>query len=241
MVPLSTSTVIATIARPKHLRLAGLAVAAVALAGSAVYVTASAAGFNLGINGKPSTATTSTTAPWPDSAGGASAVCTDFETHFAADLGTSQTKVDAAFQKAIGETLADEVKNGTLTQTQADAIKKKLAGKAPCALPSGLGKPSATGAAYTQAMMTAAATALGITEAQLKTDLKGGETLSQIAGAEKPPLTEDQFRTKLIAAITPILDQAVTDKKMTSAQEQAIQKRLQTGPIPYWNKPKATN
>jgi hypothetical protein len=29
----------------------------------------------------------------------------------------------------------------------------------------------------------------------------------------------------------------VTNKRLTSAQEQAILQRLQTGPIPYWNTP----
>jgi hypothetical protein len=85
--------------------------------------------------------------------------------------------------------------------------------------------------------MTAAASALGITPQQLRTDLAGGTTLSQIAAAQSPPVTEDQFRTKLIADIKPLLDKAVTDKKLTSAQEQQILQRLQTGPIPFWDKP----
>ena len=42
--------------------------------------------------------------------------------------------MNAAVQKAIGETLADEVKNGDLTQAQADAIKKRLASQPPCTI-----------------------------------------------------------------------------------------------------------
>jgi hypothetical protein len=62
-------------------------------------------------------------------------------------------------------------------------------------------------------------------------------SLSQVAAAHKPPITEAQFRTQLIAKLTPVLDGAVTNKKLTSAQEQAIIKRLQTAPIPFWSKP----
>jgi hypothetical protein len=62
-------------------------------------------------------------------------------------------------------------------------------------------------------------------------------TLSQIAAAQKPAVTEAQFRARVIAKLTPVLDAAVTNKKLTAAQEQAIVKRLQTGPIPFWDKP----
>ena len=62
-------------------------------------------------------------------------------------------------------------------------------------------------------------------------------TLAQIAAAQKPAVTEAQFRSRVIAKLTPVLDAAVTNKKLTAAQEQAIIKRLQTGPIPLWSKP----
>ena len=85
--------------------------------------------------------------------------------------------------------------------------------------------------------MAAAASALGITDAQLKTDLATGMSLSQIAAAQKPPVSEADFRTRLIAKLKPLLDTAVTNKQLTSTQEQAILQQLQTGPIPLWNTP----
>jgi hypothetical protein len=232
----SNGCVITSFATPRRLRLAGFAAGAVVLAGAAVYVTASAAGYNVSLNGSPQPSTQRGPASTPAKARAASTVCNDFATHFASDLGTTPTKVDSAYQQAIGESLADEVKNGHLTQAQADALKQKLAGKAPCALPGGLGT-TAGGAPYTQALMAAAASALGITPQHLKTDLAGGMTLSQIAAAQKPPITEEQFRAKLIASIKPLLDKAVAAQKLTSAQEQQILQRLQTGPIPLWDKP----
>lgn len=230
---------ITSIATPRRIRIAGLAAGAVAVAGAAVYMTASAAGYNFSFTGSssPSGQTNPATAAPLDRSGTASAVCTDFLGHFASDLGTGQSKVDSAFQQAIGQTLADEVKNGTLTQAQADKIKAGLAGKQPCQLAAGLGAPKPAGAAYTKQLLAAAASALGVTTQQLQADLAKGMTLSQVAAAETPPVTEAQFRTRLIAALKPLLDQAVATGQLTSDQEQKVLQRLQTGPIPYWDKP----
>ncbi len=231
-----------SLAKLRHLRVLGFAAGAVLVVGAAVLVTASAAGVNVGFrpsSAQPAAVDTSSVSQKTS----ASAVCKDFLTHLSSDLGKSQSQVNAAVQKAIGETLADEVKNKDLTQAQADAIKQRLASQPPCTLAGNLGKPVAapgTGAtigAYTSQLISAAASALGITDAQLKTDLASGMTLSQIAAAQSPPVTEAQFRTRLIAKLTPLLDTAVTNKKLTSAQEQMILQRLQTGPIPFWNTP----
>jgi hypothetical protein len=214
--------------KTRHLRVAGLAAGAVAVAGAAVVVTASASGMSLGMRQAP------TTTAMVD-ANSNSAVCSTFMKHFAVDIGKSQAEINAAFQKAIGETLADEVKSGQITQAQADAIKKKFAGQSPCTLPSttarhGDGKALA---AFMQEYLAAAASALGITQTQLQTDLKGGQSLSQVAAAQH--VTEADFRTRVIAALKPALDKAVTDKKITSAQEQEIVTALQTRPLPLWN------
>lgn len=226
------------------IRIAGLAAAGIAMAGAAVAVTASAAGYTFNLGGPPSSNMPSTaplTAAPQDKSGTASAVCSDFMTHFTADLGSDQTKVDAAFQQAISETLADQVKAGKITQAQADKIKAALAGKEPCAIgPAISGHGKATIGAYSEQVIAAAASALGITPDQLKADFAKGMSLSQIAAAHNPPITESQFRTAFIAKIKPLLDKAVTDGKLTSAQEQQIINRLQTGPIPFWNRaPKA--
>ena len=230
---------IRNIASVRHLRVLGFATGAVALAAGAVWITASASGLSVGFLSPGSASPQAAPANASPQAGKASSACNDFVSHFASDLGSSQAKVDAAFQKAVGQTLDDEVKNGVMTQAQADAIKQKVAGQAPCALlPSAASKsPGAAPAAYKQALLSAAASSLGITDQQLKTDLAQGMTLSQIAAAQNPPVTEDQFRTRLIAKLTPLLDGAVANKQLTPAQEQAIISRLQTGPIPYWNTP----
>ena len=215
--------------KPRLLRIIGLAAGAAAVAGSAVIVTASAAGMTFGLRPAASTqavqANTSSTA------------CAGFMKHFAVEIGKSQAEINAAFQRAIADTLADEVKGNQITQAQADAIKKKLANQTPGALPvtaaHGRGPSKAEIGAYMQQYVTAAAAALGISDTQLKTDLAAGQSLSQMAAARK--VSEADFRTKLIANLKPSLDKAVTDKKLTADQETAILNRLKTGPLPLWN------
>jgi hypothetical protein len=215
------------------LRVAGLAAGAAAVSGAVVLVSASAAGYNLPFLTTSSTPS-QTTSVSLDQAGQPSALCTDFLTHLSADLKASPAALNAAYQKAVGETLADEVKSGKLTQARADAIQKRLAGKAPCAIAAGL-QPRPGLAAFRPALLSAEASALGISDQTLKADLKKGMSLSQIAVAQN--VTEAQFRDRLIAKLKPVLDAAMTNKQLTPAREQAIIKRLQTGTIPLWNRP----
>ena len=220
--------------KQRYLRVIGLAVGAVAVAGSAVIVTASAAGIGFGFHtaGAPQGDASLAAAQ----ASTSSTVCSNFMKHFAVAISKSQAEINTAFQKAIADTLADEVKSGQITQAQADALKKRLSSQTPCVLPSTIHRGSAPKAqieAYMQQYVTAAAAALGISEAQLKTDLAGGQSLSQVATAQK--VSEADFRTKLINNLKPTLDKAVTDKKLTADQAKAIVSRLQTGPLPLWS------
>jgi hypothetical protein len=219
------------------LRVAGLAAGAAAVCGAVVLVSASAAGYNVPFLTPSLGPSQKAAASLDQQAGQPSALCTDFLTHLSTNLNTSRAALDAAYQKAIGETLADLVKSGKLKQARADAIQKRLAGKAPCGIAKGLA-PRPGLAAFRPALLSAAASALGISDATLKADLAKGMTLSQIAVAQH--VTEAQFRARLIARLTPVLDAAVTNKQLTPAREQAIIKRLQTGPIPLWNKPLRT-
>jgi len=220
----------------RRLRVAGFAVGAVAIAGIAVVATASAAGMSFGFRPNTSSQSQSDASLAAAQSRASSAACGEFMSHFAVEIGKSQAQINVAFQKAIADTLADEVKAGHLTQAQADTIKKKLANQTPCSLPSLAPRGDKTAiAAYMVQYLTAAASALGVTETQLQTDLKNGQSLSQVASAQK--VSEADFRNKLIANLKPVLDKAVSDKKITAAQEQTIVSRLQTGPLPLWNRP----
>ena len=125
------------------------------------------------------------------------------------------------------------MKAGRLTQSQADTIKQRLASRTPCTF-GGLQPRGARLQAFMQQYVAAAAAALGITETELKTDLRNGQTLSQVAAAQK--VSEGNFRTKLIANVKPVLDKAVANKRITATQEQTILSRLRSGPLPLWDR-----
>jgi hypothetical protein len=226
-----------TLSRARILRVAGLSLGAVAVGVAAIAVTASASGMSLTFNRTAAPQSAPNDSLAAVDASSASAQCSTFMKHFAVEIGKTQAQINSAFQKAIADTLADEVKSGQITQAQADSIKAKLANQTPCNLPAARpqgGTKNALGA-YMQQYLAAAASALGISQTQLTTDLKSGQSLSQIAATQK--VSEATFRTKLIASLKPSLDQAVTNKTITSAQEQAIISRLQTGALPLWNLP----
>ena len=228
--------------KARYARIAGLALGAVAVAGAAVVVTASAAGLSFGFKPAASSQAAAAEAAGLDQSKARSGVCTDFMGHFAVEIGKSQAQINTAFHNAIADTLADEVKNGQLTQAQADAIKAKLAGQTPCTLPAQLApRPAGRGAlaGYLQAYEMAAASALGVTPAELQSDLKAGQSLSEVAAAHN--VSEADFRTRLIANLQPLLDTAVKNGKLTSTREQALLNRLKTGPLPLWTRPSRPN
>lgn len=233
---------ITTLGKHRYLRIAGFAIGAVVVATGAVLITASASGLNFGA--RPAGANLPDAAV--ETAANSSTACSAFMKHLAVDLGKSQADINKAVQKAIGETLQDQVTSKELTQAQADALKQKLANQNVCPLIAGAtnkpghGNRGRHGPAYMQQYLSAAAAVLGITDAQLKTNLSLGQTLSQMAAAHSPAISLADFRTALIAKLQPQLDTAVTNKQMTSAQEQEIINKLKTGPLPYWDKPMHT-
>ena len=76
------------------------------------------------------------------------------------------------------------------------------------------------------AASAAVASYLGITPAELRTELESGKTLAQIAVAHNK--TADGVVTTLLADAQKRLDAAVTAKKLTAEQEQTFLDRLKT-------------
>ena len=96
-----------------------------------VYLTAVGALSVAGVAGVATVAATSTpllaAAPSPSpSAAAGQQYCSGFTGHVASNLGKTPAQVQKAISDAIGQTLNDAVKNGDLTQKQADAIKSRL-------------------------------------------------------------------------------------------------------------------
>ena len=218
---------------PRAARVYLTAVGAVAVAGVAVVVTGAA-------TGTPLLAASPSPSPSP---GSGTNYCNRFTGHLASNLGKSQSQVQKAISDAISQTIDDAVKNGDLTQSQANAMKTKLGSStsgAQCAglrgLPGAIGGPGGFGPGFGRARfneLNEVAKALGITTAQLQQDLQSGKTVQQLASAQG--MDETAFRTRLASVTKTDLDQQVKSGTITQNQENAILQQIQNGPLPLWN------
>ncbi len=170
----------------------------------------------------------------PAAGGKAQAYCDKFVGHLAKDLGKSDSDVRNAIKKAANETLDDAVKAGDLTKDQADRLRNRLGSESLCSgRLAGLGRRRGEGLSQ-GAYREAAAKALGISSNELQDDLRKGQTLHQIADSKG--ISESQFRAALIRNLTPTLDQAVKDGKLTKDQQTRVLQGLRSSPLPLWDR-----
>ena len=97
----------------------------------------------------------------------------------AQQLGISPSKLSDALKKALGDRVDAAVAAGRITKAQGDALKQRLeSGNAPLFF-----GPHRSFGHFGFRGLDAAANYLGLTEAQLRTELDGGKTLAQVAQA----------------------------------------------------------
>ncbi len=142
-------------------------------------------------------------------------------------LNVSPAQLNSALKGAYQDQLDQAVKSGKLTQAQANRLKQRLAQRplAPIG-PWGFRHHGFFGhrAGLIAGAGEAAAKYLGLTEAQLVTQLRDGKSLADIANAQHKSVSglEDALK----AAIKARLDKAVSANLITSAQEQKILSRV---------------
>jgi ribosomal protein S20 len=146
--------------------------------------------------------------------------CQDFVGHLSHELGVSNDRVQSAMARAARETVDDAAVKGTLTRQQADAIKARISDRSICS--SDL-RGIDVGGAMRDALLSAAASALGASTDQLRRQLDQGKSVSQIAPAG---MTEQQFESKLRSSLRKELDAQVRAGKLTQAQEDAALSRV---------------
>jgi hypothetical protein len=143
-----------------------------------------------------------------------------------------------ALRNALGAAedaqLDQAVKDGKLTQAQADAIKKRrqqsgtvLGGPGaggPHGPGMGFGGPGLRFKAGAGGALDAAASALGVTRADLLAKLRAGKSIADVAKDQGKSLAD--VKKAITDGVTKELDQAVTDKKLTSAQRDQALKEL---------------
>jgi hypothetical protein len=146
----------------------------------------------------------------------------------AGQLGVSTTALTAAIKKAMVDQIEAQVTAGTLTKAQAAAIEARLAASdAPLfAIGGGGHGHGLRGFGGGPVSSDAAATYIGISASDLRTQLSAGKTLAAIATANGK--TVAGLKAALTTAAKSDLDAAVTAGKLTQAQEDKILAGLPT-------------
>jgi hypothetical protein len=146
-------------------------------------------------------------------------------------LNVTRDKLDAAIKGAAAARIDAAVAAGTLTKEQGEAAKKRLDSAKGLPL-LGLGRGPHVAGPIDRGLvrpgfgfgpgesLSAAATFLGLSEADLRTQLRDGKSLADVAKA-KGKTTAD-LKAAMKTAITSELDQAVKDKKLTADQRTKI-------------------
>jgi hypothetical protein len=127
----------------------------------------------------------------------------------------------------VDDALAKLVKDGTITQTQADAVKKAIQDARPAGVPGGRGHRGGMGGfgfADGKSVVDAAAKALGITSDDLTQQIMNGTTVAKIAESKNVPL--NTVVDAAVKEITTKIDAAVTAGNMTQAEADKIKANL---------------
>ena len=157
------------------------------------------------------------------SANGPGGDSTSLLTKVAAKLSISVDTLTQAFKDARVELIDEAVADGKITSDKADAMKQRV--EEGNGLNYGRGEHGRRGghgfkASVYKSANEAITTTLSVTTEELRTAMKEGKSLVDIA-TEKS-VTQEQLSTAVLAAVRTQLDQAVTDGDIT--QEQADQR-----------------
>ena len=137
----------------------------------------------------------------------------------AKQLGVSAARLDAALKQALENRVDAALKAGTITEAQATALKQRIeAGDVPLV---GVGPGLVDrGGHHGFVDFAAAATFLGVTQAELRSSLEDGDTLAEIATANGK--TTAGLANALVAAAKADLDAKVKSGRLTPAQRTSI-------------------
>jgi len=171
----------------------------------------------------------------PGAAGSrAAGYCARFKRVFAANLGVAESALTPAAKAAAISTIDGAVTAGEMTKAAGDRRKARIetVGADGCALLAGrigAARAGTRGAAGALGVIRdgfgAAASALGMTPADLRADLRGGQTLKDLATARGIPY--ENVSAAIVASVKSDLDAAVAAGKVKQVRVDLILKRLQ--------------
>ncbi len=128
-------------------------------------------------------------------------------------LGVSPSKLSDALKQALADRIDAAVAAGRLTKDEGNALKQRVNSDV---FPLFGGLHHGFGHFGFFGSLDAAAGYLGLTEAQLRSELEGGKTLAQVAQAHGK--TANGLTDALVAAAKKRLDQAVAAGHLTQSQ-----------------------
>ena len=140
------------------------------------------------------------------------------------DTATSDTDRQADLQQRILDDLAGLVSDGTLTQDQADKVAETLASAMPAGRGPGGGDHGGRGGMF--GGLSTAATAIGITEDELRTELEAGKSIAAVAEANG--VSEQTVIDAIIAEATAHFAEEVANGEHTQAEVDAKLADLET-------------
>ena len=173
-----------------------------------------------------------TTAPAASTPTATNPYCQQYLQDLAHRLGVSVSTLQQDKLGAAEDVLAQLVKDGKLTQNQANQIKQRLQSHQAC---TGLGKglwgrgvTLQSLKQYLPDVATQVAQGLHMTSTQLVSQLQSGKSLSQIAKAQD--VSSSQLQTIVTNAIQSTVNKAVSDGNLTQQQATNIMQMLQKHP-----------
>jgi polyhydroxyalkanoate synthesis regulator phasin len=162
---------------------------------------------------------------------GTNPYCEQYLQDLAGRLNVSVSTLQQDKLSAREDVLAQMVKDGKLTQNQANAIIQKLESHQAC---SGTGKAwglrivVSSLKQYVPQMESQVASGLHLSVAQLQSDLKSGMSLEKIAKQQN--ISATQLKSVVTGAIQSAVNQAVSDKNLTQQQGTDFMQFLQKHP-----------
>jgi hypothetical protein len=138
----------------------------------------------------------------------------------AEQLGVESSELTAALKQALKNRVDAAVDAGRLTEAQGEELKERIDANELPMLGFGPGGGPGFGHHVHFGGLEAAATFLGLTEAELGTELEEGNTLAEVAEAENK--TVDGLVAAMAAAARADLAEAVEDGRLTDAQRDDI-------------------
>jgi polyhydroxyalkanoate synthesis regulator phasin len=146
----------------------------------------------------------------------------------AKQLGVAPSALSAALKKALENRVDDAVAAGRLTKAQGDELKQRIAsGGLPLFGGPGFHHDGPFGG------LDAAATYLGLTDAQLRTQLESGKSLADVAKAQGK--TVDGLVQAIVDSAKKKLDAAVADGRLTQSRADSLLSELKSHAADFVN------